>query len=226
MARRARRAIAQAAAVILLVTSVPVERAMADHDIKEAWTAYQDACGLMKIDLLLAELALGNYKDAQEMYYHCLMFMGHQDKSYCDVNAESMQRDKTRLEARKQALQKTQELCDLARANYSAAMTELVTELILTGSPPEAQTTSRPTRRTPSYTVRQTPSGGIRREPVERPPERGHSEAQTQAAAIIGGMVIQGIISGTRRGTRAPPSGGGGGTRCHHESATSRQHCN
>jgi len=111
--------------------------------------------------------------------------------------------------------------CAERGAAYQTALTEMLTDtltaLALTGSPPMPGATSQQGTKRPqgsSSTTRR------RRKPPVKPTrrtQRGHTKAQSDAAAIITGIIIQGvgqaIRSGSRGGSRGGGSGGGSGGR-------------
>jgi hypothetical protein len=115
-------------------------------------------------------------------------------------------------------------LCDDARKAFAQALTAHIIEAALAGpEEPEAGTATAPRR-----TTRRPPAAATRPPPSERDVSHGHTVSQSEAAALIGGMIIQGI-GGLGRRDRGPPAGGtpsrGGGSRCHHNPQTSQTHC-
>lgn len=236
MEKRAHSFFAQAAAAALLLASLPANPALAGHDHREAWNKYQEACAVHTTHVAMESMSRSRRSEARFDYDMCMLaetkesplgtdpfglILPERCKSAFDEYL-SAERDYQAAKDREQASNKE---CEETHAAYEAALNEYVVEELLTGillgipaglpvdegiriqKPPVR--TQKPPARPPKPPVRTT----------QKPPVKVHTEAQTQAAAIIGGMILQGIISGTRKGGGSPaaPShshGGGGGSQC------------
>lgn len=108
--------------------------------------------------------------------------------------------------------------CDRAHQIYAEALARSVTEMIMAGPErePKRTRTTRTTTKKPQATT-------ARRSAPSAPSGQVHSVEQTEALAIIGGLILQGATQrDPRRGRRTPqPSGRSGG---HHNPQTSGTH--
>lgn len=201
----------------LLLTALPLQRANAGHDIKEAWGRYQTACALYKADVARIERGLDYHDYIKLKFDQCLRDFSkarpegsvttESASVFCSNEYSALKRLRLMLKANLAELREVKRLCEKTRERYTTALSEQVTEWVVTGAEPDPNKpapTTRTTRKPPTYRHSAKQSQALRNR--RKPPQRGHSTAQTQAAAIIGGIIIQGIIKKGSKKRRPHPS--------------------
>jgi len=219
MARRFPRRMVFAALAALLLSFGTCSDALAGHDMKEAWSNYQGACSLHKANVRALQKLKQQHEEKKALYRsHC--------KDHTDENVSCVRiRDKIAddlgfVKYAAHIVSNTKLLCDANKRIYVNALTETLTTLVLSGGVPEPRddkATEGGQRKPPTATVkkpRHSVEGSTRRTRrntvrTTRRPQQGHTPSQTQALAVIGGLVIQGISRGTKKGSR----GGSRGTK-------------
>lgn len=182
-------------AVLLLAVPQAVPAA-AESDLKSAWTRYRTSCKLHLAQQKVWDNLKAQSEEAKRKWREYKCWNADAGNQYCEKFVAQVLHNRDTLATFKPWLEESRNACETNRQAYSTALSESVVEAMLTGADPNPNAA---TRRTPSKNVERP----YRRR--RRPPNRGFSDAE--AAAIIGGIIIQGIKKGTKRGNkRSHPS--------------------
>lgn len=209
--------IALTTAAVLLLTSIPVDRAAAEHDIKELWNKKQESCQKVR-NAGLKEASINNQINRYTKQYRDLGCMDYKSRKDMFEN-EACLNLYYKLSGLKSALFNHQSYkkgwekdCATDEAAYQTALTEVVTAAA--AEPPDPEGIGQSVRKPPTITVKKPPPRKRRRGPVKttRRPQRGHSEDASYTAQAL---IFLGLSAINKYTTKKPPrrSGGGGGQR-------------
>lgn len=200
----------------LLSMLASINTASAGPDVRKAYSTYKTSCLALEIEkykfLQTVELL---EKERLKFSTNCNTPTYYLD-DHCRLVADMLGVYNAGAEYHGRNILRGEAACQKAKRNYITALTELVTEAVLTGPEPDPNAAS-PTRRRSTGTVKKSPNR-TRKPPVRRkstvkknrrrPPTRHRTTNDTRAAEFIGGLILfgiqQGITSGSKRGGRGP----------------------
>ena len=229
---------ARLAALTLVLALIPLERSMAAHDVKEAWTKFQEACQKLKSLKAQEKEIVEKYVRAVSDFeaLECAKEMelaqrahvtdrisegsGKIDDYLTDV-CRKVVNDLSSLEYQFMAtnlLVKEQQIdCRREAATYQTAVNEVITEISTIDAFPAPGALTGQNGKPPTggqYTTKRSRHKSTTSTRKTRKTRSRHSDPDSRAAAVITGIILwgvgQAISSGSRGGSRG---GGGGGSR-------------
>jgi hypothetical protein len=208
---------ARLAILALALTLYPLDQALADHDLREAWTRYQESCNLLEMIKARKNVLEVKHNENMGLYIqqNCREPNALDENVACQRLLEEIMGQRDEFKSLMESEKVIEKDCSTDAVIYRGALAETLTELVVTGSLPDPSVLlpqgGKPPKGSSSSTNRRRrkPPSGTKR-PTRRT-QRGHTKAQSDAAAIITGIIIQGVGQAISRGNRR--SGGGGGSR-------------
>lgn len=198
----------------LLSTLASVHTASAGSDVKKAYATYRTACIQLKIQRYKFALAVNVVQEERHKFAEICNIPTYYLYENCRTIVETLRAYHTSAEYHGRNILRLGPECQEAKRNYITALSELVTEAVLTGPEPDPNAAAPSTRRS-TGTVKKSPSRkrkpSVRRKSTvrknrRRPPTRHRTTNDTRAAEFIGGLILfgiqQGIGSGSKRGGR------------------------
>lgn len=204
------------AAAALLSTLASVETASAGPDVKKAYATYKTACMVHEYEKYKFKLAVEFLEKERRKFSESCNTPTYYLYDDCRVTVEFIRRYNASAEYHGRNILRGEAACQEAKRNYVTALSERVTQALLTGPEPDPNVAA-PTRRRSTAPVKKRPSR-VRKPPIRRkstvkknrrrPPTRRHTTNDSRAAEFIGGLILfglqQGIRSGSKRGGRGP----------------------
>ncbi len=144
MPKRASRFIARVAAATLLLTSVPVDNAIADQDLQEAWANYKNWCGGVPQYVALREYHVNEAAKFAAILYSATCWNVTAENRYCERVRGDLANARLNADILKYMIRLVKRDCAESRRAYQRALSEHLWEIVLTGASPEPGTASPP----------------------------------------------------------------------------------